>query len=492
MRTPTPVGVIVMCVAALAAGSCSMQPGRASRSVGSVGVIRTDLDVQALAMSMADDHCAAMLEAMRPIIVDPAASPLARSLAQAFQSNGTIAAIDIAAGPNPDASVLDMLVLVTLQRWAFSTHWAARIGEAPASAASQRLTQAEEAAWTAAGTVLSPPQQKALRSLIDAWIAANPGRSEVTFVRFEDFTDVRYAQTLANRNIASGLLKELTEASAVVDSARLLGERALWFAARYPLALGQQAESTAYQLVDQPELRSALASLESAKKLSESLAARIDSLDGDLKAQMDLLFVKIAAERDATIAQATAKMGEAAKSAAEDFDARVNAAREAAVTQTFDRLATERKDLLDDLQSRSGALQEMMNELRSTIGTSTGLAKELTGTVDAIDRVVARFDKASVPGKEPLDIKDVRDAAIEATKAAEKLTILLERTNDLAGSDLWEKRLSQFDHATSDVINRAFWRGLVLVVILLGGLAAIRLIPARGRAGVSAVDKPRA
>jgi hypothetical protein len=476
--------VVVGCLVALAGGSCTFETGPRLRAAGTVGVIQTDLDVQSLAMSMADDYTEALFEATRPIIMDPASSATARQVAQTFQRNGTASAIDIAVGPNPDASVLDMLILVTLQRWAFSAHIVSGgIGEEAATRAAARLQQAEAEAWSAAATVLSAAQQKTMRELIDSWIAANPERFEVAFVRFDEFVDIRYAPTASNRKAASGLLKELTEASEVVDSARLLGERALWYASRYPLVLGQQVETTAYRLVDQPEVRSAFDAVESAKKLGDSISARADSLDADLKGQQEVFFANVARERAAAVEQAKEATGEIVRAAAEDFETRINAARDAAVTQAFDRLAKERKDLLDDLESRKGAIQETLTELHTTIDTTTGLAKELTGTVDAIDRVVARFDREAAPGKEALDIKDVRDAAIEATKAAEKMTILLERTNDLAGSDMWDKRLSQLDHATNSVIDRAFWRGVVLVLILVVGLGLVRLIPVRGRVG---------
>ena len=85
-------------------------------------------------------------------------------------------------------------------------------------------------------------------------------------------------------------------------------------------------------------------------------------------------------------------------------------------------------------------------------------------------------------------MKDVRDAAVETTKAAEKLTILLERTNELAGSDVWDQRLSRLDHATTGLIDRAFWRGLWLVLALLAGLALIRLLPRRGRASMASAS----
>ncbi len=455
---------------------------------------RSELEVQAVVMGMADEYTIALSEAMRPIIQSEGSGPVARQLAQGFQRNGTASAIDIAVGPNPDAALLDLLVLVSLQRWAFGAHWIpGGITDEPVRTAGERLRLAEESAWRSASAILSEEQRATLRSLIDEWIGSNPDRFMVSFVRFGEFVDIRKDQTLARHAAAEGLLRDISQASAAVDSARLLGERALWYAGRYPLVLGQTAELTMYRVADQPEFRSALASLASLGELKEAvgtLSAKIDALDDMLSAQQDATFTRLAGERAVVIEEARAAIDGVARSALEEFETKFAAAREAAVIQTFDRLAVERGKFFDELESREGALRGLLSEFRGAIGPSTELAKELTGTVSAIDRVVARFDGGSGPGAGPggaaLDIGDVRDAAAAATQAAEKLTDLLERTNELAGSAVWDERLSRLDRSTSGMIDRAFWRALFLVLVFIGGLALVRLLPQRMKGSASA------
>jgi hypothetical protein len=58
-----------------------------------------------------------------------------------------------------------------------------------------------------------------------------------------------------------------------------------------------------------------------------------------------------------------------------------------------------------------------MTELEGTIAVSGALARELTGTVNAIDRVVSRFDADPDSPGEPLRMADVRDAAIETGRS---------------------------------------------------------------------------
>jgi hypothetical protein len=440
-------------LAALLSGSCALQPRPPAERSSTFDLKRSELDVQSLVMKMADDYTIALAEAVRPIVKNTESDPRAREAAQWMQRNGTGSAIDIAVGSNPDAALLDILVLVSLHRWSFNAHWGEiGIPERYVHSTVERLELAEASAWKSASTVLSDDQRRRLRSLIDSWIAAHPERLTVAFVRFEEFIDFRHDQSSKTRDNAEGLLREVSEATASVDSARLLGERALWYAARYPFVLGQQTEATLYKLADQPEYRSAIETIESLKQLSNSITARVDSLDRDLNAQQERFFAKL------------------------------TAARETAVTQAFDRFSKERKDFFDDLQTRDGVLRDSLLELRGTIGTSADLAKELTGTVNAIDRVVARFDPEARADGKPLDMKNVRDAAIEAGNAAAKLTVLLERTNELASSEMWEQRLSRLDRATTGLIDRAFWRGLLLVLAMIAGLALVRLIPQRTRA----------
>jgi hypothetical protein len=92
-------------------------------------------------------------------------------------------------GPNPSVSLLDLLLLTSLQAWSFEAHWIpAGIGAAGARAL-DRLKRAEEDAWISSNEVLSEDQLITLRELISAWIFENPDRTVVALVRFNEFND---------------------------------------------------------------------------------------------------------------------------------------------------------------------------------------------------------------------------------------------------------------------------------------------------------------
>ena len=89
----------------------------------------------------------------------------------------------------------------------------------------------------------------------------------------------------------------------VVDDARLLGERLLWFAGRYPYLIGEQTELTFYRLLDQPEGIRLMEAIGSIQRLSESLTGRIATIQGNLEKQQTAFFSKISKERAAMIEQ---------------------------------------------------------------------------------------------------------------------------------------------------------------------------------------------
>jgi hypothetical protein len=158
---------------------------------------------------------------------------------------------------------------------------------------------------------------------------------------------------------------------------------------------------------------------------------------------------------------------------------RVNTQRTEAIDQLFDRFSQERTQLLADFASRQSELLGIMTELKETIAVSGTLAKDLTETVNAIDHVVSRFDKDPEDKGEPLRITDVRDAAVETGHAAEKVTHLLERLLVLLESDSWDRQISIMTDPADEIIDRVFWRGVILIGLLVVGMGLLRMVPQR-------------
>ena len=135
--------------------------------------------------------------------------------------------------------------------------------------------------------------------------------------------------------------------------------------------------------------------------------------------------------------------------------------------------------LLDDFSSRQSELLSVMTELQETIAVSGSLARDLTETVNAIDHVVGRFDRDPEDKGEPLRMTDVRDAAAETGHAAEKVTQLLERLLVLLESDSWNRQISMMTDPADKIIDRVFWRGVILIGLLVVGMGLLRMVPQR-------------
>jgi methyl-accepting chemotaxis protein len=441
---------------------------------------------QALVMGMADTYMTAMGEAVYLLARNEALTPRGRWMAQSFLRNGLGAALDIAAGPNPSVALLDILVLATLQTWSFERHWIpAGIGEAGIPAV-DLLERAEANLWNSAAAALSQEKIDTVRRLIDAWIAEHPDQIVVSLVRFEEFADARKLNSLSLRGEATGMLREVTEARGAIDDVRLLGERSLWYASRYPYMLGQQVELTAYRMVDQPEVVEALEAMASMRHLTETIDDRLGSIEEVLVAQQTEFFARVREERARTVEQASESLEAMVRATIDDAAARLAAERRTAIDQAFEGLARERSALLDDVASREGELATVLRDLRDTIAASSTLAHEMTDTVSAIDRVVSRFDEARGDGARPLSIADLRDAAAEIGRAADRMTEVLDQTNTLISSNALDHRIGAITAPAAAIIDRAFVRVLLAIAVLIGGLALVRLIPQQSRQGRSA------
>ena len=418
--------------------------GVAAAGLTALELSNSPLELQSLVMDMADSYTAALGEVVYLDLRQDELDPKSRWLAISFLRNGMGAALDIGVSANPGVGLLDMLVLSSLQVWAFEKRWLNVAGIGPAGErAAERLRLAEAELWQEGARVLSEAQIGSLRQLVENWKEAHPDRMVVSLVRFDEFTKARRLST-ASRESATGLLASVKNTGAAIEDVKLLGERVLWFAGRYPYLLGQQAELTAYRLADQPE----------ATIVRDSLAAlneRLGSLDDDLSAQQEELFRRLASER------------------------------ESAIEDLFRGLAVERSAMFDELEQRQKDVLPVMSELLEIIRASDALTSDLTKTFEALDRIVARFDRDPDDTREPLDIKDLTAAATETAVAAEKLTLLLERATVSLDSPNWDTRLDRVDSLTTQMVDRAFWRLLMLIGAVFLGLALLRLVPLRAR-----------
>jgi hypothetical protein len=436
---------------ALLAAGCAGQRGPESEPVDiesiqitaeEKGEPLTELELKDLVMRLVDVYTAVVMQVSREIelILD---TPWERYQLHSMKYGATRAAFDIAVSARPDEGLLDLLVLVSLERSAFERHWYPEVFKERGELLLAELRRLEDLCWRKSARVLTLQQRQDLRSLIEAWVADNPDIHDVAQIRFSDFYHLQDESSSAR---ATGLLSEINDASRAVDEAVLFGERAMWYSSRLPILLGYQVEKTVYDLLGQQDVRALLADFTQYSDASNRVAAAI-----------------------------------------EDLPEMVERERTATVDHFMGRIAGERTAFLSELDSRGEQLESTLHELRLTVDAGTALADALDTTFASVDGVLARFDETGGGSdREPLRMQDLRDVAVEATAAADQLTTLLNTTQSVLASPAWSERLSEFDTAMIRVeqdgnrwINIAFRRGLLLIAALFVALVAYRWVSFR-------------
>ncbi len=428
----------------MVAGGCASTAPPTPAVKATIGPMPTDTDpetaaltekqLQMLLMAFADEYISRIaVQSMR--LETNVEGPDLRYVVQVAKHGMMTAAVGIAMGPNPDVALLDMLVLTTLSRDAFERFWMPKLGDV-GKPMQEELRAVEAEIWEEALRVLTPDQEATLRSLIDEWLVENPNVPIPYLVRFRAFASLHIEDA---GDTTGGRLAAVANATQAVDDIRMLGERSLWYSTRLPIIAGNQAEMTLYDIIRQPEV---MQLIDDYHRMSNTVD-KLPSL--------------------------------------------VATARAEAIDHLMDRVTQERKAILDDLDAREGVLRQLMEELRQTVTTGTDLVQASEQTIRAMDTVLARFDEVEdAPDREPLDMKDVRDAAIETRLAAVQLTELLDTTNELLASNEWDDRLVQFETALRHIeqggnrwINLSTRDAVIVIAVFFVGLLIYKWIAVR-------------
>lgn len=392
------------------------------------------------------------------------------------------AVFTIAAEPNPQAALLDMVVLTTLGRMIYEDNMRRKYGE-PVKVIIKGFRQLEADIWAIAAKILSDEQQRELRELILEWRKRNPDQVVYNYIRFSDFAADRKASTLVKKGKTGGMFKSVQEATQQVEETRMLAERSLYLATRLPLLTGNFAETWMSQMILNPQIQKILANVDNLSEVSQRLA----SVSGQLSGQ-------ITAERKATVKQVMKEVSDLREVTINQVMQRVSLEREAAIVQLMDRLAVERKRSIEDILSEEKRVTGLMTELRQTLA----VANEL---VTSTNTLAGRFgiEEGGPATSEPFDIKDYQATLVEASKVLQQTDALVKTVDNFLLSPEWEKSLPRFVETLNSVqteseewVNHAFLVGAGLILFFFLTLfgyrfAAQRLLgsPSKRRKGVS-------
>lgn len=422
MCASRPVLVLVVLAYALCiVAGCKSMPRWASRDESERRAAHLQ-EVQLKVMRYADDYSARITDPLEALNVQ-SDSPELRLVAHDWRIMQSTSAYTIASGANPVINALDMVVLATLSRIVVEDYVGTLAG-ARASPLLEAHRDLERQSWTLLAGVVNDEQANQLRGLMQQWRAAHPDARAVAQVRFADFAAIverRSDQTQGGGSVFAliGLdpLSNLDPAVREIEQTRQLAERTIYYLQRAPVLLDMQVERLAYQLAITPEAKQSLAGIERVGFAAQAL--------GKLSADAPAI---IASERRALIA-----------------------------------------DLSAMLHSEQERTQKLLVEVRDVLQAGTQASESVGGTVAALDAFVARFQpkgqvaSASAP-RRPFDIRDYAQTARELATAAQDVQSLLVQLD--ASSAGVVRLTAATKQGLNEVVDRAFWRGVMLIAAL--------------------------
>jgi hypothetical protein len=252
------------------AGGCVSFPKKTVNTSGKTGSIRRDTNVplgkihpNVLAAEVARfaDEVTALVSQAADSFAAQVETPQARATALYWKTGAANSSMIIATGSNPTANLLDMVVWVSLQRIAFEEYWLPKYGK-PVEPILTVTRDLEGEIWDVAKRVLTAPQQKELRELIQEWREKHPEQIYIS-VQFRDFAEIA-AKDTSGLNAKPGSLFSLAfldpfsgldPTTRELAQTRFFAERALYIMERMPKLLRWQSELVIAQTLVAPEVQ---------------------------------------------------------------------------------------------------------------------------------------------------------------------------------------------------------------------------------------------
>lgn len=371
----------------------------------------TDAELLAIMTGFADGYAARITQS-NLILQRRLSDPEKRLAAYNMMVQSLTAAYDIAVTPNSATAILDMTVMVTLQRMAVEEFWVPKFFGKPAKDFLKTLQVLEKKIWDISAKLLTDDQQRNLRDLINEWRRIHPEQNVVHSIRFSSFREDLGKGLDDPRGLFSGVRK----AANTADELRLLGEKYRFLLSRMQLMLNAQLQLAYLQVVSQPEVGQLL-------KESDRVTASLEQ------------FAKTAAEFPDTAETLIKKLG-------------------------------------DD----SEEFRKLVAEVQQTLIVGNEMMVLINQTMQTVDSLVARFDpiREQRQGAEPIDISEYRGAAADFTETARQINLLIQSLDQLLTNQQTADRLPELTAAVGRIgqdvkgfAGYVFYRALVLCMAIV-------------------------
>lgn len=399
-----------------------------------------------------------------------------RLLALRIRVNSADSVISIAADPDPQVSLLNMVTVLTLQRMLAEERgeeFFGDLGKLYVDAAKRM----EDEAWKLADQAMDKDEQKQLRELIKQYRQDHPNEVYVWWVRFSEFS--AYQERFSIASLGTNFVDVFVPVGGAVkgiEDTTDVAERATWLAARQALIVQWRVELTMLQALSTPETQTLLKDIEKATATIDALPDRLaKEREAVLKAVEDQqgTLRKIIAEAKGTVTEVRGTVGDA-KEVVGEVDQTLATATAAVekiqgvIAEANQSIATA-KDIIPGSEAALAQLEKTSDSLNKTLQT--------------LDVFIRQFDDeegaepaADEPPARPFDITEYTAALKEATTTIEQLNTLVSNVDQAADPTRLDQTLQTLDGRVSAMIWQA---GFVLVAVGLILIAAAKLIPRR-------------
>jgi len=390
------------------------------------GTKYTYFGLQTEVMAYADEYALTVWQAMDKL-QKSVTDPQERLLVEYRKIALGTAAMGIAAGRNPAANLLDMVVFVTVQNMIVKEYWVPKIYGPKAQDLLAVHSRLEKEIWSLAGEIVTPDQLKELRNLIDQWHASHPEFYYVTSVRLKELTGLRGMSPVEAEQKVHTLLGEVEKSLGKVDEALILGERGMFYLQRMPRIMAFQTELLMDQLTANPEVRKLVGD-------ADKIANSFENISQTAQGLPDL----------------------------------VSTERKAAIDQITKWLDQEHERLMADLKAQGPKAKDLVAESRWALVAGTDLVKSMDG-------LLARMRAERIrTNARPLDYVKVLAEADDAARHAKELVVMMDAfvNGEKAGVKpaALGKALNEINAQSKTVLNHIFLLAAGLILIFCVGL----------------------
>ncbi len=411
--------------------------------------------LQSLMFSYADKYMSAIAQATFEVQQGDPTDPELRLSMHSLKLLVASSVQQLAVSPNPESTLLDMMVFATLHRMSFEEDWAREFYGDGVDTIFPAMRALEREIWAIASGYLTREETAEIRKLIRDWKAKNPKLKVVSLIRFSDFASLRSKSPLVDKARRGGFLVDTSGAEKAVDEALLLAERVLHYSQRLPWIIEWQVEKVFYQLAVEPEVRQTLAQTQGMTRSLDRFAESMEKLPQQMTA-----------ERRATIEQMASTIATERSAAIRELSEALAAERRATIEDVRRSISMERAALFAEFDVRQNMLAGTVSAVRAGLADADKLTLSLQETAGGInealitaDKLMARFDSGAEGGdaaSEPFDINVYAGAIKDLTVAIREANTLLLSTERLTGGDAM----------IGGVFDRVLWTGTILILIL--------------------------